>query len=740
MGNIASINFKPTNNIQLQHNDRSLPPTYLLAKELGYGCEWNRSGDNARVLRDELVRQAIEQYRQNFNRSFKSTSHLWSAVLNIKPTTTMQDLEKLAKHFKDKYGFQCYQIAIHRDEGHVDESGNVCINHHAHMEFVMLDALTGKNVFRTINRQHLREIQSEVAKILDMKRGEYKGNFDEFGNRVKGTGRKRIEPRAYAQLMEQEKAKRIELGKSNAEEVSTYKEQIESLKTNAKNTKTELNTLKQEKNKLEQANTTLQQANTTLTKENQELKDGKAELETKNTEHAKALQTIQQEIATLKTTNQELQQENLKLKPMYLTKEQIKARRLAEKQELMGKGCPKEAFRELSALDDERLTQAQLDARILNIWLKYAPSYIANLENTNANLEQETQALKTELKTAKTEAKSQAHIKTFEKQATALIRKYVAPVTSGVVAHIQASGEKITEIHQQCQEEMLQQASVCVVFGEELKAGKFKIWNDIKKFFGKGVKDPITYEYVEWGKIHYRELNRREQAIKKDLADTLNKHSQEVQSINNQACQVILGAVESVKNEITKLATEFKDSAEYGAELSSTKRQVESLEKDKERLQGKVSVLEKEKKSSQQELQEAQANKEALKQKGIENTELKNDLKSASVELQTTKTTLQTTQSNLETTKAELEKTKAQLENTQGDLGALEILEGAMYAKIAEIGKASPEVAQALKIRANNTFNDLASLREELPRALAQVKAGQEKQEQDQKGDGCKHI
>ncbi|WP_162982264.1 hypothetical protein [Helicobacter labacensis] len=87
-------------------------------------------------------------------------------------------------------------------------------------------------------------------------------------------------------------------------------------------------------------------------------------------------------------------------------------------------------------------------------------------------------------------------------------RKHVAPVTTGIVAHIQASGEKITAIHQQCQEEMIQQVSVCVVFGEELKAGKFKAFNNVKKLFGKGVKDPITYEYVEWGKIHYRELNR----------------------------------------------------------------------------------------------------------------------------------------------------------------------------------------------------------------------------------------
>ncbi|GMB96376.1 hypothetical protein NHP22001_09650 [Helicobacter sp. NHP22-001] len=32
--------------------------------------------------------------------------YLWSAVVNLKDTITMQNLERLAKHFKNKYGFQ----------------------------------------------------------------------------------------------------------------------------------------------------------------------------------------------------------------------------------------------------------------------------------------------------------------------------------------------------------------------------------------------------------------------------------------------------------------------------------------------------------------------------------------------------------------------------------------------------------------------------------------------------------
>ena len=85
----------------------------------------------------------------------------------------MEDVETLAKHFNDKYGFQCYQIAIHRDEGHIDEDGKKQINHHAHLEFITLDKESGKNNYRRelITPNILRRIQTETAEILQMQRG-----------------------------------------------------------------------------------------------------------------------------------------------------------------------------------------------------------------------------------------------------------------------------------------------------------------------------------------------------------------------------------------------------------------------------------------------------------------------------------------------------------------------------------------------------------------------------------------
>lgn len=218
MAQISSINFKKSNHIQTQHNDRDLPPNYLIGGEV----ECNLNHKEALALKNQIIKDAIEAY--NINKSakapnFKAKSYEWSAVVNIKPDTTMNDLENLSKHFQEKYGFQCYQIAIHRDEGHINEQGEKIINHHAHMEFVTLDKETGKNNFRRekITPKALRQIQSEVAEILKMERGVDK----------RKSGAKRIEPRAYAVLKEKEKREKKQEKLLNKSE---YKQIIENFR------------------------------------------------------------------------------------------------------------------------------------------------------------------------------------------------------------------------------------------------------------------------------------------------------------------------------------------------------------------------------------------------------------------------------------------------------------------------------------------------------------------------------
>ena len=193
MSQISSINFKKSFAINAEHNDRTLPPSYLIDNEKGAECD--RNAEQARELKGQIIAQAKETYTSRTGQRFQAKTYEWSAVCNIKPDTTMDDLKRIAQHFNDKYGFQCYQIAIHRDEGHIDEDGKEQINHHAHLEFVTLDKNTGINRQRELTPQKLRELQSEVAEILGMQRG--------IDKRISKA--ERIEPRKYAKQKETEK-------------------------------------------------------------------------------------------------------------------------------------------------------------------------------------------------------------------------------------------------------------------------------------------------------------------------------------------------------------------------------------------------------------------------------------------------------------------------------------------------------------------------------------------------------
>ncbi|MCV3385205.1 mobilization protein [Campylobacter lari] len=242
MGQISSINFKKSNPIQIQHNDRDLPPNYLIGGEV----ECNRKHQEALALKNEIVKNAIEAYNRNKSAkapSFKAKSYEWSAVVNIKETTSMNDLENLSKHFQEKYGFQCYQIAIHRDEGHINEQGEKVINHHAHMEFITLDRETGKNNYRRelITPKVLRQMQTEVAEILGMKRGEDK--------RI--SKRERIEPRKYAKIKEEQKKETKALKKDFTEEKEALETENNILKERHSKTREKLVSITLEKSSIE---------------------------------------------------------------------------------------------------------------------------------------------------------------------------------------------------------------------------------------------------------------------------------------------------------------------------------------------------------------------------------------------------------------------------------------------------------------------------------------------------------
>jgi hypothetical protein len=303
MGDLSSINFKKSFAINVQHNDRTLPPSYLI----GNDKEVNRSAAEALALKQEMINRAFEKYTARTGQKPQAKNYEWSAVVNLKPSSTMQDLENLAQHLQDKYGLQCYQLAIHRDEGHINEKGEKVINHHAHIELITLDRETGVNNFKRsmITRQVLRDMQSEVAEILGMQRG-----IDKRTSKVK-----RIEPRIYAKMKEQEKNVKIkhehELSevkfKAN-QDILKYKEskddEIIGLQTALQNEKTAHAVTKQE------IKARIEQERKAWIKEQGHTKEQYAELRELANSQYNTIAELENRIQELNDTIKDLKQEN----------------------------------------------------------------------------------------------------------------------------------------------------------------------------------------------------------------------------------------------------------------------------------------------------------------------------------------------------------------------------------------------------------------------------------------------
>lgn len=289
MGNISSINIKKTNAIQTKHNarDEDFKPSYLLESG-GKAFECNRSSLEAELLRDRMIKEAQECYKQRTGQKFQAKSYLASAVINLKADSTMQDAERVAQHLQKKHKFQCYQIAIHRDEGHIDENGNECINYHAHLEFVTLDKETGRNMWQTkhIGIGKLRELQDEVAQILQMERG--------IDKRLSGA--KRVEPRKYAIMKEREKAQ-------NRERNQKIEKTLNSAHEHIKEQNAEIIILKGENENLKREILTQKQINERFSAERKAM----IQCGGHTAEGYKAMTALKNELKTKQTTNQQLE-------------------------------------------------------------------------------------------------------------------------------------------------------------------------------------------------------------------------------------------------------------------------------------------------------------------------------------------------------------------------------------------------------------------------------------------------
>lgn len=159
----TSIHIEPVKAGSEIHNKRLKHLDYVRSDLSHNNDYWESDSqeNRLRILKD-LVKAKTGRKMQA-----KATPILEGVVV-IKPETTMDDLKKLADTLKKKFNIECFQIAIHRDEGYPNGK-EWKSNLHAHMVFDWMNHDTGKSL-RT-SRQDMAEIQTIVADVLKMERG-----------------------------------------------------------------------------------------------------------------------------------------------------------------------------------------------------------------------------------------------------------------------------------------------------------------------------------------------------------------------------------------------------------------------------------------------------------------------------------------------------------------------------------------------------------------------------------------
>lgn len=163
----SSINFQKSKGHSYDHNFRKDEPNYLLkpADRLE-NFYWQNEKSAREIFDEELKSYGTKKGK----RPTFENSH-WEAVLNLNKNHTLEDVQKVVEYIEQKFNITCATIAVHRDEGHY-KNDKPQHNFHAHITFVTVK--DGQQNWRKekIKPADLRELQTAVAEMLQMERGQ----------------------------------------------------------------------------------------------------------------------------------------------------------------------------------------------------------------------------------------------------------------------------------------------------------------------------------------------------------------------------------------------------------------------------------------------------------------------------------------------------------------------------------------------------------------------------------------
>ena len=158
----TSIHVQPVKGGSEQHNKREKELDYIRPELSHLNEYWEKDTQTARL--ENIKSRYLKSTGQKMQ---AKATPIREAVVVIKSETTMEDLKKLSNAYRQRFGIDTFQIAIHKDEGY--PMGEWKPNLHAHLVFDWTNQETGKSL--KLNRQDMVEMQTITAEVLQMDRG-----------------------------------------------------------------------------------------------------------------------------------------------------------------------------------------------------------------------------------------------------------------------------------------------------------------------------------------------------------------------------------------------------------------------------------------------------------------------------------------------------------------------------------------------------------------------------------------
>ena len=324
----SSINFQKSKGHSYDHNFRKDEPNYLLKAENRLE---NFYWQNERTAR-EIFDDELKEYGAKKGKRPRFENSHWEAVLNLNKNHTLEDVQKVARYIEQKFNITCATIAVHRDEGHY-KNDKPQYNFHAHITFVTVK--DGQQNWRKekIKPADLRELQTAVAEILQMERGQENSKAERLSHRQYkqvAQEKEQLEDKILTlkernAILEQARKDNTGLDRAKAFFANIFKIKKSKQQYTEKQLLAEIERLKELDDQSREENERLQRQQ----EQQAQLAAKAAELERQNKELNLKLSHEQWRNDMLKNVNDELEAENNKLKS--LIKEVFNYIRIASK-------------------------------------------------------------------------------------------------------------------------------------------------------------------------------------------------------------------------------------------------------------------------------------------------------------------------------------------------------------------------------------------------------------------------